>query len=36
MNKCLVIFVEGDTEFVFYKRIVEHARGKLDQNNDSD
>ena len=29
MNKCLVIFVEGDTEFVFYKRIVAYARGKL-------
>ena len=36
MSKCLVIFAEGDMEFVFYKRIVEHVRGKLDQNNDSD
>ena len=25
MNKCLVIFAEGDTELVFYKRIVAHA-----------
>ncbi len=35
MNKCLVIFVEGDTEIEFYKQIVTNARklhpsGKFD------
>lgn len=26
MNKCLILFVEGDTEVEFYKRVVAHAR----------
>lgn len=26
MNKCLVLFVEGDTEFEFYKQVVASAR----------
>lgn len=28
MNKCLVLFVEGDTEVEFYKRVLSHARQK--------
>ena len=28
MNKCLVLFVEGDTEVEFYKHILSHARQK--------
>ncbi len=26
MNKCLILFVEGDTEVEFYKKVVAHAR----------
>ncbi len=26
MSRCLVLFVEGDTEVEFYKRVVEHAK----------
>lgn len=26
MNKCLVLFVEGDTEVEFYKQVIAHAR----------
>ena len=37
MNKCLVLFVEGDTEVEFYKQVVANARklhpaGKFDTN----
>ena len=37
MNKCLVLFVEGDTEIEFYKRVVANARkshptGRFDTN----
>ena len=28
MNKCLVLFVEGDTEVEFYKRVIANARQK--------
>lgn len=28
MNKCLILFVEGDTEVEFYKRIITNARRK--------
>lgn len=28
MNKCLVLFVEGDTEIEFYKRVISNARQK--------
>ena len=28
MSKCLVLFVEGDTEVEFYKRIISNARQK--------
>ena len=28
MNKCLVLFVEGDTEVEFYKRVISKARQK--------
>ncbi len=28
MDKCLVLFVEGDTELEFYKKVVENARKK--------
>ena len=28
MNRCLVLFVEGDTEIEFYKRVIAHARQK--------
>lgn len=26
MNKCLVLFVEGDTEVEFYRQVIAHAR----------
>lgn len=26
MNKCLILFVEGDTEVEFYKQVVANAR----------
>lgn len=26
MNKCLVLFVEGDTEVEFYKQVIANAR----------
>lgn len=26
MSKCLVLFVEGETEIEFYKQIIAHAR----------
>lgn len=26
MNKCLILFVEGDTEIEFYKKVVAHAQ----------
>lgn len=29
MNKCLVLFVEGDTEVEFYKRIISDARNRM-------
>ena len=29
MNKCLVLFVEGETEIEFYKAVISFARGKL-------
>lgn len=37
MNKCLVLFVEGDTEVEFYKQVVANARklhpaGRFDTN----
>lgn len=37
MNKCLVLFVEGDTEVKFYKQVVAHAKqlhpnGRFDTN----
>lgn len=37
MNKCLVLFVEGDTEVEFYKHVVANARkshpaGRFDTN----
>ena len=28
MDKCLVLFVEGDTEVEFYKRVITYARQK--------
>ena len=28
MSKCLVLFVEGDTEVEFYKRVIANAKGK--------
>ena len=28
MSKCLVLFVEGDTEVEFYKRVISNARQK--------
>lgn len=28
MSKCLVLFVEGDTEVKFYKRVISNARQK--------
>lgn len=28
MSKCLVLFVEGDTEVEFYKRVIANARDK--------
>ena len=31
MNKCLVLFVEGDTEVEFYKRVLLNARQKRPQ-----
>ena len=38
MSKCLVLFVEGDTEVEFYKQVVANARklhpaGRFDTNN---
>ena len=30
MGKCLVLFVEGDTEVEFYKRLIAFARLKRD------
>ena len=37
MSKCLVLFVEGDTEVEFYKKVVANARklhpmGRFDTN----
>lgn len=37
MNKCLILFVEGDTEVEFYKKVVSNARkhhpvGRFDTN----
>lgn len=29
MNKCLVLFVEGETEIEFYKAVISFVRGKL-------
>ena len=34
MNKCLVLFVEGDTEVEFYKRVLLNARQKRPQKKD--
>lgn len=28
-NKCVVIFVEGETEVYFYKKLIQHLRAKL-------
>lgn len=28
MNKCLILFVEGDTEIEFYRRVIADARQK--------
>lgn len=37
MGKCLVLFVEGETEVEFYKQVIAHARkmhpqGRFDTN----
>lgn len=31
MSKCLVIFVEGDTDVEFYKRVIANAKNKRDR-----
>ena len=36
MSKCLVLFVEGDTEVEFYKRVIANAKGKRENNSEED